>query len=1014
MVFLVILAVATVCRAASASQPVRTFFQDGRFIDEVIIDGRPPDNYRAPAVIVPSTDVSAGIVTLPNVPAFNWCYGCSATSAAMLMGYYDNNGYPNMYTGPANGGVCPMTNAIWGYGQCPLSATRQGYDGRNILGHVDDYWRSSGNCNADPYVGAWTEHTHGDCTGDYMGTNQSKYSNCDGATTFYFYTDGSPLYDYGGSEPSRRDGCRGMKLFVQSRGYSVSTNFSQYIYGYNGITRGFTFQDFQAEIDQGRPVLIQVTGHTMLGYGYDSATQTIYIHDTWDHNHHSMTWGGSYSGMAHYGVTVLRLSCSGAGPTITAQPVGGTRCVGESMWFNVTATGATTYQWRKNGTDIAGATMPNFTLTSVQPADAGDYDCVVGSLCGSTTSAIATLVVNSPPAITSGPSDRSVFAGDTATFSITATGSGLLYQWQVSSDGGSSFTDVTEGVGATTPSYTTGETTPADNGKKFRCVVSGPCPPSVVSAAATLTVDTAVVLLSEGFESAVPPEGRTMQYVTGEAPWEQHAGDLSGGSAAEGACNAWLYSSSSANHKTYLITPPIRFSDCGAGAVLTFWHKQAGTTRQDTLDVCYKTSESGNWTLRAMFPSNVPEWTKRIVMLPNLSSTYYIGFLGNAKGGNGVCIDNVVVLQGCCAPSILTQPSPVTTCVGTTASFSVTAQDLDLTYQWRKNGIDIEGATASEFTISAASHSDTGGYDCAITNSCGSVTSDVAVLVVGTPPKITTHPSETETWAGGDATFAVAAEGLEPLSYQWMRNGTPIPGATGAAYTVTNADLSDAAEYCCVVSNQCGSATSDGALLYVIAPAPDISTVKLIRDGHPVAIVGKPVTYASTDYLYVEETNRSAGIRIEHPGHGLTAGTCAYAVGPMRTSPDGERYIAATSVVGKDTGSVEPVLISSSALCGADWHYDSRTGKGQRGATGAHGLNNVGLLVKTWGSYTRTGSTSFTLSDGIGLPIVCSVEPGFLLSASWQRAVVVGISSILKIDESTWRPHLLVREIQPY
>ena len=216
---------------------VRTFLEGGKQIDEVVVPGRPPA-INAPVANVPASNSTAGINTLSSVPAFTWCYGCSATSAAMMMGYYDNHGYNNMYAGPANGGLCPLNNNLyWGNGECPLSATHQGYDGRSTRGHVEDYWIAYNNCNSDPYIGnGWTEHANGDCTGDFMGTNQSKWQNCDGSTTFYFYGDGSPIYDYTGSEPSRRDGCHGMKLFVNSRGYTVSANFSQYIYGYNGNT----------------------------------------------------------------------------------------------------------------------------------------------------------------------------------------------------------------------------------------------------------------------------------------------------------------------------------------------------------------------------------------------------------------------------------------------------------------------------------------------------------------------------------------------------------------------------------------------------------------------------------------------------------------------------------------------------------------------------------------------------------------------------------------------------------
>jgi hypothetical protein len=314
--------------AAKAENPylVRTFVDnDGNEIAMIIVPGRPPEVKMA-AVAVPEPRVQMGINTLSNVPTFDWSYGCSATSAAMLFGYYDQIGYSNMYAGPTNGGVCPLDNSIWGpgiggsNGECPLSATHMGIDGRVIRGHVDDYWISYESTGPDPWVGNWTEHTQGDCTADYMGTNQWKYGNpvaynIDGGTLFFFDTDGDPLYNYTESEPTYRDGCHGMRLFAESRSYSVVTNFNQLIYGYEGNTKGFTFDDFMAEIDAGRPVIIQVEGHSLLGYGYNTEGNIVYIHDTWDYSSHTMTWGGTYSiyDLQHYGVTVFRLADTESG-----------------------------------------------------------------------------------------------------------------------------------------------------------------------------------------------------------------------------------------------------------------------------------------------------------------------------------------------------------------------------------------------------------------------------------------------------------------------------------------------------------------------------------------------------------------------------------------------------------------------------------------------------------------------------------------------------------------------------
>jgi hypothetical protein len=319
---------------------------DGRMIVEERVPPSPPPRMLMPTVYLPSPSMIEGVYainTINNVPAFTWCYGCSATSAAMLMGYYDNGSFPNMYTGPANGGVCPMNNVTyWGSttypggtcGECPISATHNGIDGRSTKGHVDDYWVDIESAAQDPYItGSWTAHSD-DCTADFMGTSRSAKSNIDGSTTFYYTNDGSPLHDYTGAEPAKRDGAHGMKLYVESCGYSVASqgNFNQRIAGYNGVSAGFTFNDYKAEVDAGRPVLIHVVGHTMLGVGYDDSGQKVYLHDTWDHSQHNMIWAGMYGTMQHTGVSVLRLGGSGPPPPPPSGALKVLKLKGTVLW----------------------------------------------------------------------------------------------------------------------------------------------------------------------------------------------------------------------------------------------------------------------------------------------------------------------------------------------------------------------------------------------------------------------------------------------------------------------------------------------------------------------------------------------------------------------------------------------------------------------------------------------------------------------------------------------------------
>lgn len=308
---------------------------DGDTIFGVTVPGKPVKGVVGPLATPTETSFS-----LSNTPAYDWSFGCSATAAAMMAGYYDNNGFSNMYSGPTNGGIAPLTNAIWGSvlinGEtrklCPLSATRMDLDGRTTFGHVDDYWISYGNNDPDPYVGNWTQHTYGDCTADYMKTNQSAHNNSDGSTRFYYYSSGNP-----GSFTIDDDGCYGAKLFFESRGYTVNDYYTQLIDGYNGNTLGFTYEDYVAEIDAGRPVLLHVTGHTMLGYGYDDATDKVYLHDTWDYSDHEMTWGGDYSGLTQWGVSVLELADVVCNLSITSPTSGETWIQGISQTVSWTS-----------------------------------------------------------------------------------------------------------------------------------------------------------------------------------------------------------------------------------------------------------------------------------------------------------------------------------------------------------------------------------------------------------------------------------------------------------------------------------------------------------------------------------------------------------------------------------------------------------------------------------------------------------------------------------------------------
>ncbi|PKN54126.1 MAG: hypothetical protein CVU56_28175, partial [Deltaproteobacteria bacterium HGW-Deltaproteobacteria-14] len=152
-------------------------------------------------------------------------------------------------------------------------------------------------------------------------------------------------------------------------------------------------------------------------------------------------------------------------PVITAHPQGQTLFAGEALSLGVTAIGpvSKSYQWKKDGANINGATGATYTKTAVT-GDAGSYTVVVTGPDGSVTSNAATVAVNGPPNITAQPQGATLFAGQALNLSVTASGVGLAYQWK--QDGANI-------DGATSASYTKGSVAAADAGSYTVVVTNG-------------------------------------------------------------------------------------------------------------------------------------------------------------------------------------------------------------------------------------------------------------------------------------------------------------------------------------------------------------------------------------------------------------------------------------------------------------------------------------------------------------------------------------------------------------
>lgn len=362
---------------------------DGMDVDKSIINSPPvpPPGFEVQrqAVLLPEPDSAAGIKTL-TVPAFNWVFGCSAVSGAMIAGYYDRTDYPDMYTGPTNGGIMPLDNSSWPtwsdgydtYPNCPLIASKNGVDGRTIKGSIDDYWVQYNSSASDPYItGSWAQHAWGTAIGDYMKTSQSAYGNVDGSTSFYTWTSSAnqlTCADMATYEIDDEDGTYGRKLFYEARGYTVTDCYNQKTD--NTIAGGFSFNQFKAEIDAGRPVLLNLAGHSIVGVGYDDTTNTVYIHDTWDYSNHTMTWGGSYAGMQLLSVSIVNPASAKNAVTVVS-PNGGE---------NLTRGAVVPITWSYTGNPgenvkielYDGSTLSS-TIAASTPLSAGSYNWTIPS-----------------------------------------------------------------------------------------------------------------------------------------------------------------------------------------------------------------------------------------------------------------------------------------------------------------------------------------------------------------------------------------------------------------------------------------------------------------------------------------------------------------------------------------------------------------------------------------------------------------------------------------------------------
>ncbi len=722
-------------------------------------------------------------------------------------------------------------------------------------------------------------------------------------------------------------------------------------------------------------------------------------------------------------------------PAIQSAPTSQTVSVGSPATFTVTAIGTDplNFEWSRNGVAIAGVNAPSYTIPNTTTADDGDTIAVtVSNVVGAAQSAPAKLTVMPgpvAPSITMQPAKESVTAGQTATFTVTASGTAPLgYQWQKN---GSVI------LGATSATYTTPATTTADDGSSFTVAVSNAAGVTQ-SAAAVLTVTPVLVaptITTQPVDQAVTAgTAATFTVVaSGSTPltyqWQKGSAAIVGATAASYTTpvtatsdDGTLFSVIVTNAAGTATSNTARLSVAPAPVAPTITTQPASQTIAEGATATFSVVATGSAPLSYQWQVNgapiagaTASTYKTPAQSASASGTVFTVVVSNAEGSVQSSPATLTVTPATIAPTITSQPNTQTITAGATASFSVTAAGTaPLTYQWRKNGVAIAGATAASYTTPVTTTADNGElFSVLVSNAAASIASANAMLVVTPPaaiaPTITTQPANVFVAAGGTATFTVTATGTAPLAYQWRKNGTAITGATSASYTTPAVTAADNGKmFSVVVSNAGGSITSSsGQIVVVSSPtAPSITAQPASQTIAPGATATFTVTATGTAPLSYQWRRNGTAL----PG----ATTASYTTPVATTADNGASFSvvvsnsAGTATSGSATLTVTSGTVTAPAITAQPVSRSITAGSTATFTVGASGTaplsyqwrkNGTAIPGATAATYTTAAET--TADSGAIFTVVVSNSAGSITSANATLTVSAAVAG--SVDVTTYK-----------
>ncbi len=416
---------------------------------------------------------------------------------------------------------------------------------------------------------------------------------------------------------------------------------------------------------------------------------------------------------------------------ITAQPDDVTVCPGHQAHFSVTATGANPrYQWYKDGRPLDNIRSPKFTIVSTTATDVGAYHVVVTDECGaSVTSRTAQLSPTPAPVITGEPNDVAVCPGQPVPFSVTATGVNPRYQW---------YKDGRPLENIKSPKFTIVSATANDLGA-YHVVVTDECGSNATSRTVRLSFKPVPVIIDQpdDVSACLGHQATFSVMATGANPRYQWYKD---GRPLDIRSPKFTIVTVTANDvgAYYVVVT----DECGASVTsrtvkLSLTPAPVITTQPADAAVCagyqarFSVSASGDIARYQWYQNGVPLGG---ATGPNLN---VVAVASNEGLYHAVAIDKCgrqvesrkarLSLGG--AITITKHPVNVTACAGQPVTFAASATGGNLSFQWRKNGVNIAGAEGSSFTIPAVSAANAGAYSVAVYNGCDTTKESAAATL---------------------------------------------------------------------------------------------------------------------------------------------------------------------------------------------------------------------------------------------------------------------------------------------